>query len=268
MTRYLFISGVGRSGTTALRNSIGTHPEVYYNGKENNIVQDLIAVSHQNITMESRRFALTVSPATYYGSFEDLILQIIWPEKKRRKARTLVAAVNLEPYLIETLRHVFQDCQVVCLVRNGIGVISSRMKYRSFQDGKFAEHCHVWLRSSRMAQWAKENPKLGRVVRQEWFSDEDRVAQEFSELFEWAEMTSSSLPAENILTRRYHPTDAEKHDSKESCEEYGRLDEGERKSFESNRLDRWKNWTRQQQDYFVETCGEAMKDLGYPIPWL
>ena len=268
MTRYLFISGVGRSGTTALRNSLGMHPDIYYNGKENNIVQDLIAVAQKNIVMKSRNFALAVSPPTYYTAFEELILQIIWPEKKLRKSKTLLAAVNLEPHLIETLRDVFRACRVVCLVRNGIGVISSRMKYRSFQDGEFAEHCQVWLRSTRMVKWAEENPEIGRVIRQEWFSDEERVTQEFLELFQWAELPANPQPAENILARRYHPTDANEQTSNESHEKYGQLDVVERKAFELDRVDRWKSWSQQQQDYFVETCGEAMKSLGYSIPWI
>ena len=37
----IVISGVGRSGTTALRESLGLHPDVHSTGRENNIIYDV-----------------------------------------------------------------------------------------------------------------------------------------------------------------------------------------------------------------------------------
>ena len=268
MTRYLFLSGVGRSGTTALRNSLGLHPEIYYNGKENNAVQDLLSVAQKNIEMSSRKYALVVEPDVYFRSFEELMLKIIWPDAEQRRRLTLLAAVNFEPSLLPTARQIFPDCKLVCLIRSGIGVISSRMKYQSFADDEFAQHCQVWLRSVQMARWADSNPAWGRVVRQEWFSEEERIRGEFKALFQWAGLSPDDEPTQNIVGKRYHPTVAAGQSTDDLAKHYGEMDIERRKAVESNRLDRWKDWTAPQRDHFVETCGDAMTSLGYSIPWL
>lgn len=54
----LLISGVGRSGTSALRFSLGVHRDVQYTGTENNIIHDVMTVALRNCTMASRKTAM------------------------------------------------------------------------------------------------------------------------------------------------------------------------------------------------------------------
>ena len=49
----------------------------------------------------------------------------------------------------------------------------------------------------------------------------------------------------------------------DQLESYAGMDAEKRLEFESERVDRWKSWSQQQQQFFVETCGEAMNSLGY-----
>lgn len=135
---YMFLCAVGRSGTTILRTSLGCHPDIYYNQRENNIVQDLLAVALNNCTQDSRKCSMVVEQSVHDRIFRDAICQLIWPDPALATKPVHMAAINPTGDQLDYLCHVFPTAKITCLVRNGIEVVSSRLRYRSFGSAQLS----------------------------------------------------------------------------------------------------------------------------------
>ena len=109
---HLFLCGVGRSGTTILRRSLGLHQEIYYEGKENNLIQDVLTVARDNCTLASRKFAMTVDQATYDAAFRRLVQDLVWPDPQGREKPVWMAAINPTEDLMDYLcREFWPSCE-------------------------------------------------------------------------------------------------------------------------------------------------------------
>lgn len=259
-TRYLMFSGVGRSGTTIMRKSIGLHPDICYNGMENNVVQDLLRTALNNCTADSRRSAMAVDQDSYDRIFREAIEQLIWPEKDNHNKKCLMAATNLTPDIAEYIGNVFSDCKIVGLIRDGMEVVSSRMRYPSFTNLEFKSHCETWIRAAEMAEWGNGR-ECFRLFRYEWLSDNDQTRNELSKIFLWLGLDPLDAAADQMLTKRFHATDDE------GTVQTFNQDATDRIRLHQDRADRWNQWSDEQREQFESICGDAMKRLGYKLPW-
>lgn len=259
---HLFLCAVGRSGTTIFRTSFGAHPEVYYNQHENNIVQDLLAVGQSNCTQPSRQFAMVVEQDRYNQIFQHAINDLIWPDTEQRKRPVHMAAINPTGDQMDYLSQVYPSAHVLVLVRNGIEVVSSRMKFASFASQSFENHCKVWNRSQSVVRWGQNHPNRFRIIRHEWFYDANRLQQEMRQLYQWLKIADSDLPANQILDTLRHPTDPSSN-----ATDFSQWSDKEKADYFRSKSLRWQQWSQTQRSQFESQCGEFMSDLGYPLPW-
>ena len=82
---YLFLIGVGRSGTNAVRHSLGLQPSIYYNGHENNVVPDLLETALINCTQPDREVGMTIPQADYDRIFERVVNDLLWHQHSARR---------------------------------------------------------------------------------------------------------------------------------------------------------------------------------------
>jgi hypothetical protein len=158
---------------------LGLHSDIYYNGKENNIVQDLLGVAQKNCTARSRQTALVVDQTEYNEVFRQAIIRLIWPDPKLVERSVWMAAINPTGDLLDYISDVFPKAIFICLVRNPKGMISSPMRYRPFQSLPFESHCQTWMRSESVYRWCLANPDRGFVMRHEWlYSGESDVSDQ------------------------------------------------------------------------------------------
>ncbi len=255
---YLFLSSTGRSGTTITRRSLGLHPQIYYNGQENNIVQDVISVAQSNCSIESRTKAMVVKRSEYVGAFRDLLTRLIWPDEDSRSRSTWMAAINPTGEMLDFLCEVFPSTRILCLIRNPIGMISSRMRYDSFKAAEFESHCHVWMRSQGVYAWCRKNPSNGRVFRHEWLYSTE-LETRLQQLFKWIDLEDAPNVAENMKSRLVHPTG--------DTAEINVLTDAQRSDYFVAKQDRWHDWTADNQQTFTNICGDFANELGYSIPF-
>ena len=264
MTNYLFLCGVGRSGTTVFRTALGQHPEIYYNGKENNAVHEILNVAQRNCTMESRKFAMEVNQDRYDQIFRQAIEALTWPDDQRQSLPARLAAINPAGEQLDYLRQVFPGSKIICLVRNGIEVVSSRMAFASFAKGTFESHCNVWNRSRPVIKWGQEHPDHFRLFRQEWFYQSDVLKERLDETFRWAGLSLSDLTLNHITQTLPHPTGGT---SLIASGEFAKTSEDEKKQYFLSKRDRWTSWNADQRQMFVDKCRGFMEEVGYRIPW-
>ena len=262
--QFLFLCAVGRSGTTVLRRSLGLHEEIYYNGFENNSVQDLIRVALKNCTMPTRKKAMAVDQAEYDRLFRDLIRKLIWPANDNAHRPVYMAAINPDACQLPYLSQIFPGCKFVSLIRNGIEVVSSRSAYDSFASQRFETHCEVWNRSADVHQWAQQHPENCLLLRHEWFYQPQRLSQWMQELSDRLSIPYCSRPEEHMLGTLQHPTNTGVTIDRNR---FAATTINDKQSYFHSKRDRWRSWTPQQRSLFDERCGDLMVQHGYELPW-
>jgi len=249
------LTGVGRSGTTALRMCLGTHRDIIYNRAENNIVMDIIETGLHNCTYPSRKVAMQMSQSRYDKAFRNLILNVLYPRPPlaMRMPKRWMASTDINPRLVGYFRQLFPDTRLIYLVRNGIEVVSSRMVFDGFKDRPFTWQCEVWAKAAEMVRWGVGQDYFY-LIRHESLLEPQSIQRVFSDLWSWLGLKDDPKCAEALSNFTYHPTTFA----------------GEAASVDDdlhNRKSRWEYWSADQRHIFVEICSSAMDDLGYEIPW-
>jgi hypothetical protein len=249
----VLVSGVGRSGTTALRHAFSAHPLVDSTASENNIIFDVTDTALHNCTYWSRKGTMRVVQPAYNRQFQLLLLNLLWPEPRRGKRRpaALVASSDMTVDRAAYLCQIFPSCKIPYIVRNGIEVVASRTAHENFKDVSFEEHCHIWTRAHAMALWGEGHDALV-VVRHEALrrSPKETLA---------AALDACGLPfheecLKQVVGKTFHPTQNE-NESREASSDL------------EQRHQRWERWDAQQRETFSDICGEAMRYFGYPMAW-
>jgi hypothetical protein len=252
----LLVSGVGRSGTTALRMSLGLHPDIEYNGAENNIVMDILETGVHNCTYPSRKASMQMSQEKYDKVFRNLILAVLFPRPAvfRIMPGYWMALSDLNPRLAGYFRQLFPTVRIVYTVRNGIEVVSSRMVFDGFRKHPFDSQCEVWAKAEDMAKWGREQDNFF-LIRHEMLVDKETALQVFTDLWSWLGLRNEHKCIDALWSSSYHPTKFPGEDPRTSAD------------LRSRSL-RWEFWTDDQRREFTIQCAPAMEFFGYEIPWL
>ena len=257
---YFFIAGTGRSGTTIVRRSFGMHPEIYYAGKENNIVQDVIGIAQNNCRQPTRKASMLVTQANYDRLFRQLMTDLIWPKTEERTGRILQAAINPPSEIMDYLAQVFPKLSILGLIRNGIETVASRMKHKSFGHLSFQNQCETWTKSAGVLQWGKRNPENFHLFRHEWTYHPETLERQLDEIFQWIGIAPCPEVYQNFSNKFWHPSQR----PTEQTEDWSFDKKAE--YFKKN-SEQWQHWSTQQQTVFKKICGPLMEKLQYEVPF-
>jgi Sulfotransferase family len=251
----IIVSGVGRSGTTALRMSLGEHPGIVYNQAENNILMDLLVAGLHNCTYPSRKASMQMGQERYDKAFRNLILNVLYP-RPRFSLKTpthWMALSDITPRLAQYLKQLFPKARIVYIVRNGIEVVSSRMVFEGFKNRPFNWQCEVWAKAEETARWGQQQDNFF-LIRHETLLDQDTTARVFDELWTWLGLKNDFRCVEALWSKSYHPTILSSEDAGTSADL-------------RQRTLRWKYWNEEQRQIFASRCAAGMQYFGYEIPW-
>jgi len=253
----LIVSGVGRSGTTALRNAVAACARVDTANRESNFIRDLLEVALRNCTLPVRRASMAVTQQEYDLVFRRAILWLAWPQPRNDSPlpTALCTYTNLDPETAGHLVQVFPGARVAYIVRDGIEVVASRMGFEPFAADSFETNCQRWRTAGAMAEWITSHPDAGRLVRHETLRAPERREPELEAVLDLVGVPYDPACAEHLGKAVYHPT----RQTGESDAAAGDLDA---------RRERWRAWSGEEQKVFERTCRGTMESLGYAIPWL
>jgi hypothetical protein len=262
----VLLTGVGRSGTTALRSAMAQHPDIDSTECENNVITDVIVAARRNCTVASRKHAMRVPQPRYDNLFRGLLLDLLWPSPKTgmNRPRAIAAFTSLPAAEADYLRQVFPGAKLLHLVRNGIEVVASRTKFDSFAKSPFESHCDVWSAGLGMIDWGHGRSGAGRtdymLVRHEHLLCEEETPRVMSDIWRFVGLAPCAAAIEHLQQTVYHPTDPGAK---------GLIASGKKLAeVAADRKERWREWTLVQRQEFEKRCGEGMRRLGYEIPWL
>lgn len=250
---FLVVSGLGRSGTTVLRHAVCAHPDLDGLNRESNYLFTLmreanLASENSNITNN-----LVVDLRAFWLAHRQLILELCWPKVSSKTIKAIATYTKLDPRAAMGLTETFPGFSLAYIVRNGIEVVSSFQSFPAFQHLSFEEACRIWSLRYDMIQYCRDNSHAT-LLRHEWISTEpEKWEAALEECFQRVGLHFHP-DCRKPLQKTFHPT----RYAGES-----RTDARDRE----RRKERWRLWSEDQRDSFEQICGDAMENLGYPIPW-
>ena len=252
----IVVSGLGRSGTTLLRNCIAAHPEIDARNQESNYLFSLMRGG--NLAMEDEflvRF-LAVKTSEFWNLHREMILNLCWPkvQKANSSVKAIATYTKLDPRAAMGLEKTFKRLSIIYALRNGIEVVSSFQSFKPFQNLSFADACRLWSIRYDMFQYCRDNEHATLIRYELLASDQEKWEASIDECLQRVGLSFHD-GCRKPLSKPFAPTRFE-GESRQDAKDL------------SKRKDRWRLWTEEQKDVFVDVCGQAMQDLGYEIPWL
>lgn len=271
------VVGVGRSGTTVLKNALGAHPQLIAARFEAPL-ERAVASSYGRHLTESPEFGEYVRTTTVASwpnvkeSFRRLILEAALGNDAGRErldeeralgrdiddvAGWVIKVGGIWRPSIAGFNDLFAGFKPVYVHRNGIDVVESRRRFGTFADQAFEKSCTKWasgLKVLRLLQEHQNQENQGDVL---VVRHEDLVAepeQTMAELLRGLGLRPDSGPAEHLQQQSPNTT-RDTDDALSVAENF------------ANRPPAYADWTDDQKRVFVEICGPAMEFYGYDIPF-
>lgn len=270
--RPIIVVGGSRSGTSVLTHALGKHPEIYsYNGEapfitdiggmvhgleyadatELEYYHNALRISHAYIYAELRQLAFESAFGPAYGfrgMARDFFKGDFRPSATRWCAKSFPSRV-----VADGLQRLFPDVRFVMIHRSGIDVVHSRTKFHGFKDMDFRAQCEDWARSIRDFGYLTDYPSAMAMRHQDIL---DRPQAVFREVFSFLELPDHPGAADYCQNNQVHPLEARQTESHVDV-----------KTRMASRPPAYEAWTEQQKDIFRESCGEAMENMGYSMPF-
>lgn len=251
------LSGVGRSGTTIVREALSRHPDLDSTNLENNILNELLNVASRNCTLPDRVHAMRVPQRTYDAHFRALVLRLLWPRPRQATPSRLLAFSNLTTTSAAYLARLFHNVRIIYIVRNGIEVVSSRMRFEPFMHRDVASHSESWQLAHDMARWGAGRGEF-LLVRHEWLSERGGPERMMRTILPFLGLREHAPCVEAFGEGLIHPTSDRTSSTIEAKGVAGEL---------RSRAERWRSWSEDEREAFESRCSEAMAYFGYELPW-
>ncbi len=267
--RPAFIVGSGRSGTSVLLQSLGRHPEVLAAPGEAPLLTSIggmvalyefdadhdyferslrIPKSVLNAKLRQTAFEIACGPHLGLGLLLRKLRESPLPIRKR-----IWMAKTFPPEIVtQGLQSLYPEMKLLYIVRNGLEVVQSRTKFHGFRDNEFQQHCDAWSHGVEKYRYlmARDNAMM---VRHEQLVASPRTQMKRIQAF--LDLADHEDPANFLQMSMIHPLDESSRDSTDVQQEFLR------------RRPAHENWPPENRHIFKNTCGRAMEDLGYEIPF-
>jgi hypothetical protein len=232
------------------------HPDLHWTERENNVIHDIVECAALNVSAPSRRFAMRVSDADYATAFRQLILSLLWPNVRNPAPSRLLAFSGITPSTAEYLTKLFPQMKLVLIVRNGIEVVASRMRYDGFKHAPFESHAATWKSTAELAEWGRTRNDF-MLVRHEQMISAAGATSSMSRLFEFLGLRPHAACVQHLCQKYYHPTP----------DTPSTVAKPQARDGLQHRVERWHKWSEPQLRAFTEHCASAMAYFGYDLPW-
>ncbi|RNC80875.1 MAG: sulfotransferase [Phycisphaera sp.] len=200
----IVLTGIGRSGTTAFRKALTQHPKLISTGHEHNVVYDILDAALRNKTAQSRRYSMQVTDEQHDALFQRLILDLVYPaEVIHPDGDGILIFTGLTPKLASYLIDIWPNTKVLCLYRNGVDVIASRLKHEHLGFQPFEVQCKVWTNAAKMYKWACQQEHALPVKYDDLVNETDQVCKR---VMAFCGLEASDVVSEHLSLNTYHPS--------------------------------------------------------------
>lgn len=257
----IFISGIGRSGTSALIKAVAEHCEVKKPKEigEAPFVREFLDFIHRfEYTSAAKDYNLKNYKIEDQGKrevFSNLMVSMLYGENPVKPAageKYWVAKTSLPKPLHHVANDVFGEVRTIHIVRNGIEVVNSARKFAGFSSLDFTALCKRWSDNLKACQYFHADP-LSVVIRHQDMVGNGQAL--FDEVFNLLGMKSDDSAAKFIDSTLFNSSFDESAQIKSAAEVF------------KGRLECWHTWTEEEQQTFIEMCDPFMVEYGFARPY-
>ena len=266
----IFVVGIGRSGTSALLQAISAHPQVVPAQGEAPLLQFFGTTVDRLEFSEEREYyfkTLFLPKEQLYHDLRRMCFETVagpnygWsrivhgPRRRDLPVRHLThwcakVGVKIDGY--RGLRQLYPGARFVYIVRNGIDVIHSRTRFLGFRHLSFESHCRTWAESVEAFGYLAEAENAIQVRHEQLVADPEG---QLRQVFDLAGLPPHPGPVQLVRGTLIIPLDQPTRSGVDV-----------RQVFEE-RQPPYETWTEEQRETFRGSAGDAMRKLGYEVPF-
>lgn len=260
-TKPIFISGIGRSGTSALIRAIAEHHQVKKPneiGEAPFVTEFLKFVHHFEYTSPSKDYNLKnykLDAPTKQRIFSDLMASVLYGEETVEDdsdENYWIAKTSLSETLHSVAKDVFEEVRTVHIVRNGIEVVNSAKSFAGFSNLDFTALCNRWSENLKQTTYLQSD-RLSAVIRHQDMVQNSQAV--FSGVFEKLEMEQNPKASNFIDSTLFNSS----FDNSAQISSAAKVFQ--------DRLKCWDDWSEQEKSTFIEICDSKMIEYGLARPY-
>lgn len=256
----IFVSGIGRSGTSALLKAITQHKDVYAPDSIGeapflkNIIQFLLDYEDTNVNKAYHLANYKLSVEEKNMALSQLMFHIQNGVKESEVNKKYWVA-KLTPALVEFRKchEIFGSLRSVGIVRNGIEVVNSAKSFDGFADLTFEQLCHRWVTNLGVTEYLGNEEQTCMIRHIDLVSEPE---QTFEYIFDKLNMEHDPKPGEFISQNIFNSSFDQKNTKASDL-----------KIVFENRANCWFDWSDLEKDTFIELCDERMQEFDFRRPY-
>jgi len=258
----IFVTGIGRSGTSALLKCLVYHanviePEVL---GEAPFIGHFVNFIHNYENGADREYRIKnykLDENERAKVFGDMLYQLhIAPKNKKEAA---LASAKYWPAKafpnrknFKAFKNIFPDMKMIYIMRNGIEVVNSTRNFHGFSSLSFEDCCRRWAGSIQANSFLENKADVAFIKHHDMVTNPVDVLED---AFSHIGMKRDAKPGEyiqsNIFNSSFDKTDAN-------------IDAV--KHFEGRLQAAWDAWTTEEQELFIKLCDSYMQTYGFALP--
>ncbi len=253
----LLISGIGRSGTSAVISSLATHHEVLTPNRIgeapliNEFISFLMEYEDESPNREYHLKNYQLDRPERAKAFSDMLIKCQYgieniPEDASSKF--WIAKVSLNQVQHKKAEEIFGDVSTVYVMRNGVEVVNSALSFHGFADLTFEQLCRRWVDNIAASQYLFSAKNCSVVRHDQLIADPVSV---YKRVFSEVGLSDDDAPADFIGSTLFNS----------SFDDKGRMSSASQVF--KDRQAGWFRWSEQQQEVFKEICDGTMQEYGF-----
>ena len=257
----LFISGIGRSGTSAVISSLAKHKSVVEPDRIgeapiiNHFINFLIDYEDKSPDRDYHFKNYQLDSAGRDAAFSNLLSSLQYGvdiNATDAEKSIWIAKVSLGEEAYRKACSIFSQLRVIYVMRNGIEVVNSAKSFHGFASMTFEQLCRRWANNLETCRYVHSSALCAVIKHHELVTDPKSVYQS---VYEQLQMEADEAPANFIGTTLFNSS-FDKTASVKSTS--GVFD---------NRLACWDDWSKEEQNTFVDICDDHMIEFDFQRPY-
>ncbi|MEE9319342.1 MAG: sulfotransferase family 2 domain-containing protein [Granulosicoccus sp.] len=257
----LIISGIGRSGTSAVISSMSKHKSVVEPLRVgeapifNQFIEFLIQYEDKSPNRDYHVKNYQLDKSGRDEAFSNLLSQLQYGFDVNAAPETekfWIAKTSLGPAAYLKACEIFKELRIIYVMRNGIEVINSAMSFDGFKNLSFEQLCNRWVANIEDCQYVFTAGNCAVVKHDELVSDPSRV---YSDVFDKLGMEHDDAPAKFISKKLFNSSFDNTADVQSTAIVF------------ENRLACWSDWSQEMQATFIKKCDHLMREHEFTRPY-
>ncbi|MGQ7848773.1 sulfotransferase family 2 domain-containing protein [Granulosicoccus sp. 3-233] len=257
----LLISGIGRSGTSAVISAMSKHKSVVEPSRVgeapffNHFIRFLIDYEDESPHKEYHHKNYQLDKAGRDQVFSRLLSQVQYGfdvEECDQGKEFWIAKVSLNNSSYAKCCEMFESLRIIYVIRNGVEVVNSAKSFSGFKELSFEQLCRRWVGNIEDCRYVHSAANCAVIKHNELVQDPHSV---FENVFDSLRMERDTGPAEFISSTLFNS----------SFNESGSM-ESARLVFK-DRLACWEEWSEAEKETFIRICDPHMQEFDFRRPY-